>query len=334
MSRHALLVVGLLVVGCDVRSPTPEQLNPVRTAHIEPVKEDPAPVEPAPTPQDLSLGDGLELRNAVRQGRVALIPIVATTTPAARTYATLHESMVRGTATVSEATDGFDVEHVWVENRSAQSLLALNGEVIIDAHQDRVLAESIVIPPRSGREVRVRCVESSRAEGSQQFHSSGIIAELPLRQVVAHQEQTRVWRMVDTINESRGLSPETHTYRHAGALQRSGAIASHRDQLVAQLAAHPDRAQMVGVAVAIDGRLLAVDRFATPELYRRLEPRLIASYLAGDPGAPREGRRVTPDDVRQLLQMPNGVSSTEASLGALRPPDERPDDPRDFDVYE
>jgi ARG/rhodanese/phosphatase superfamily protein len=326
MSRHALLVVGLMVVGCDVRSPPPDQAPPVRTARRELPKADPAPVDPTPTPPpppNVSLGDGFELRGAVRDGRVALVPIVATGALDRRAYATLHESMARGTATITEATEGFDVEHVFVTNRGAQPLLVLNGEVIIDAHQDRVLAESVVIPARESREVRVRCVESSRAEGGQHFHSSGVIAELPLRQVVAHKEQTSVWRKVDEINGSRGLQPETHTYRHAAAQQTSGPTAERRDRLMAQLAAHPDRARMVGVAVAIDGRVLAVDRFATPDLYRRFEPRLLASYVAGDQGPPREGRRVTPDDIRELLQLANAVSSTEASLGALRPPEER-----------
>jgi hypothetical protein len=66
---------------------------------------------------------------------------------------------------------------------------------------------------------------------------------------------------------------------------------------------------------------VAVDRFASPDLYRRLEPRLLASYAASDEGPPREGRRVTPDDIRALLRLPNALAETEASLGALRPPE-------------
>jgi hypothetical protein len=326
MSRHALLVVGLLI-GCDVRSPSLEEApRPVRTAHhprTEVPTLDPAPVDPTPTPSDPSLGDGFELRTAIRDGRLALVPIVATGPYAGRTYATLHESMARGAATVREVDEGFEVEHVIVTNRSARPLLVLNGEVIVEAHQDRVLAQSLVIPPHESRQVSVRCVESSRAEGGQYFRSSGVIAELALRRVVAHQEQTRVWRKVDEINGKLGLQPETHTYRHAAATQTSGPTAERRERLAARLAAHPDRAHMVGVAVAIDGQVLAVERFATPELYRRLEPRLLASYAAGDAGPPREGRRVSPDDVRELLQLANDASTTEASVNALRPPDDQ-----------
>jgi hypothetical protein len=193
--------------------------------------------------------------------------------------------------------------------------------VIVDAHQDRVLAESLVIPPREGRELRVRCVEASRADGGQQFRSSGAIAELALRRVVAHKDQSQVWTKVDQINQQHGLSPETRTYRHAAARHETGETAARRDRLVEKLASHPDRAQMVGVAVAIDGRVLAVDRFATPDLYRRYEPRLLASYVAGDEGKPVEGRRVRPEDVREMLRGPAGVSSTEASHGALRAPE-------------
>jgi len=333
MSRHALLVVGLMVVGCDVRSPPPESApRPVRTAHQAPAEApsaDPAQVEPAPTPPDLSLGRGLELRSAVRDGRLALVPIVATGPLAAGTYATLHESMTRGTATVRESGEGFEVDRVRIQNHGAQPLLVLNGEVIIEAQQDRVLAESAVIPPHQGRDLSVRCVESSRAEGGQQFRSSGAIAELALRRVIAHQDQTKVWRKVDEINAHHGLTPETHTYRLAAAMHARGPVAARRDRLAARLAAHPDRERMVGVAVAIDGQVVAIDRFANPELYRRLEPRLLASYAASDEGAPREGRRVSPDDVRRLMEAAIGVSTTEASLTALREPEEQPwDAPR------
>ena len=330
MSRHVLLVVGLLGVGCDLRSPAldegPRPARPTRSPRLHAAAEPPAPAPPATpappvTPADVSLGDGFELRAAIRDGRLALVPIIATGPLEARTFATLPEAMARGTVSVREAREGFDVERVWVMNRGAQPLLVLNGEVIIDAQQDRALAETVVIPPHQGREVSVRCVESSRSEGGHQFHASGVLAELPLRQVIAHREQTTVWRKVDEINTARGLSPDTHTYRHAAALQTSGPVAARRDRLVAQLAAQPDRARMVGVAVAIDGVVVAIDRFATPELYRRLELRLLASYAAGDPGRPREGRRVTPDDIRALLRDSNALAETEASIGALRPPE-------------
>jgi hypothetical protein len=260
------------------------------------------------------------------------MPVVATGALDHTAFATLHESMARGTVTITEALGGFEVEQVHLTNRGAQPLLVLNGEVIIDAHQDRVLAESAVIPPHEARELSVRCVESSRAEGGPHFHSSGVIAELPLRQVVAHGNQSSVWRKVDEINRRLGLEPETHTYRHAALQQIDGPTAKRRDELLSRLAAHPDRDRMVGLAVAIDGRLLAIDRFATPELYRRLEPRLLASYTASDPGPVREGRRVTPDEIRELLKLAN---ETDASLSALRIPDDGLPDPRDsFNLYE
>lgn len=308
MSRHVLLVVGLLGFGCDVRSPPPAPLHPTRLAA--------APAAP-PTPPDTSLGDGFELRPALRDGRLALVPIVATH-PRSQPYAALHESMQRGAAVVRESPNGFDVEHVLVDNLGADPLFVLHGELILDAQQDRVVAESAVIPPRQSRNVRVRCVESSRAEGGTRFRSPGLVAELPLRRAVAHLEQSSIWRAVDQINAGLGLSPETHTYRHAASLLATGPIALRRDRLLSRLAAHPDRPRMVGVAVALDGRVVGLDRFATPSLYRRLEPLLLASYIAGASGPPHEGQRVTPDAIRALLRF---SVSTEASLTALLPPD-------------
>jgi hypothetical protein len=332
MSRHALLVLGLLVFGCDVRSP-PAELDPrpgrvsraphaeARAAREAPAIE-PAPVAAAPAQPDRRLEQGFELRAAIRDGRIALVPIVATGPIASEPILTLREGMTRGSVTVREARDGFDVEHVWLTNRSDQALVVLNGEVIIEAHQDRVMAESLVVMPGEAREVRVRCVEAARAEGGSRFRASGAIAELPLRRVVAHQGQREVWAKVDEINARLGLGPTTRTYRHAAALQAvGGPAAEQRARLAAQLAAHPDRARMVGVAVTIDGRALALDRFVTPDLYQRYEAALLASYVAGEAGPRREGRAATPDDIRALIRQPGAFAMTDAWLGALQPPD-------------
>ena len=330
MSRYALLVVGLLV-GCgDLRSPSvdeaprPRLAKPARAERVAAAEAaaaaEPAAPAPAPAP-DLSLGDGFELRAAVRDGRLALVPIVATGPTTRTEYVTLPEGMARGQVWVREMPDEWDVATVQVHNGAQRPLLALQGEIILDAQQDRVLAETAVIAPGETKEVAVRCVESGRSEGGTRFHASGVLAELALRRVIAQQDQSAVWAEVDRINERYGLSPETHTYRHAAALQAQGETAARRDRLAARLDAHPDRARMVGVAVAVDGVVVAVDRFAAPGLYRRLEPRLLASYAASSEGQPREGRRLTPGDIRALTRQPGALATTPASAIALRPPE-------------
>jgi hypothetical protein len=332
MSRYAVLVVGLLV-GCDLRSPSIDEApRPVRTARAQEVVERaPAPEvsaeeakpEARPAP-DASLGAGFEMRTAVRDGRLALVPIVATGSVDKTDYLTLPEGMARGLVSVRELPDGWIVSSVQVRNSSSRPLLALQGEVILDGQQDRVLAESAVILAGETQEISVRCVEAERGDGAPRFRSAGAFAELALRRVVAHQDQSQVWEQVDQINRRYGLSPETRTYRGAVALQARGEAAARRDRLTALLAAHPDRAQMVGVAVVVDGKVLAVDRFANPALYRRIEPRLLASYAVGEESEPREGRRVTPDDVRALTRIPRALATTDASYVALRPPSEPP----------
>jgi hypothetical protein len=47
--------------------------------------------------------------------------------------------------------------------------------------------------------------------------------------------------------------------------------------IVSECIRSEDRAQVVGVAMAIDGRVLAVDALRHPGPYRRFEPRLLAS---------------------------------------------------------
>lgn len=62
--------------------------------------------------------------------------------------------------------------------------------------------------------------------------------------------------------------------QHAHATVSTGASASpNRLRLprVQQLAAREERSQIVGLAVAIDDKVVAIDRLATPELNRALE---------------------------------------------------------------
>lgn len=297
-----VLCVAVAACGGDRGEPRPHTAPPAPQA---------AP-KPAAPPVDLSLGAGYEMRHPVHDGRLTLIPIVASAPPAAPQYLTLEDGMARHLVRVKELAD-WQVDKVRIKNKSDQPLFAMTGELIVDALQDRVLAEDIVIPPHTSRRVSVRCVEQNRERGGDVFHAGNALAELDLRELVAHQSQTQVWAQVDTINARLGLAPPTKTYRLAAQAQP----AARRDALAAQLAQVPDRERMVGLAVAIDGKLVAFERFASPALYQQLERELVGAYVASDSGPPHEGRALLPEDVRRFALAT--ATTTDASTIILQP---------------
>ena len=326
--------------GCQNDPPPPAvELVAVHRPGAQPPPAAPPPAAEQPPPAvDLSLGEGLEVRRPVRDGRLTLIPIVAL--PAAmaapaESFLTLQDGLARGLVTVREVGPELEVDTLILHNRSKLRLIALAGELVIDGMQDRVLAQDRVIEPGAVVNVSVRCVEHDRETGGLTFRTGRAMAELSLRRAVAHEDQDQVWAQVDAINERLGLAPRTKTYRGAAEAQRKAAAGDRGAALARQLGTIEERGQIVGLAVAIDGRLIALDRFSSPELYRKLEPILLASYLAGTEGPPpHEGKPLGPTDVRAFVAG-SRAKVTPASFVALRPRStaERPARPA-FDEWE
>lgn len=269
---------------------------------------------------DLALAQGLEMRRPIKDGRLTLIPIIATRPEAIASteYLTLQDGMTRGLVDVREVSVDFEVDTVSLRNNSKQPLLVLEGELILDGEQDRVMSADVVVPPKTTRQVHVRCVEHDRDYGGLTFHPGKAMAEMSLRRTVAFEAQENVWGQVNVINGRAGLSPSTGTYRHAAALQSKGTNATRREAIQEILGKLEERSHMVGLAVAVDDQIVAVDRFATPELYRKLETELLGSYIiATDGDAPRESKPLGPTDVRAFVASAK-ASTTEASFVLLR----------------
>jgi hypothetical protein len=306
---RTLVAAILMVAGCG-SEPTP---TPAPAPMPTPVASAPPPVA-APAP-DLTLGEGFEMRGVIRDGRLAIVPIVATGETSAPAMLMLDAGMTSGKVLVREVAGEWEVDTVRVTNHARLPLLVLRGEIITGAMQDRAFAETKVIMAGTTEAVEVRCVEEDRDYGTKHFTTGRAMAELALRRTIAHADQTQVWRVVQAINERLEISEMTRSYRHAAARQVT--TTERRDRIVAQLAAHPDAARIVGVAVALDGAVLAIDRFAAPAIFQAARTKLLDSYVASDHGVPEEGRRLTPEAVRMLAALDG--ASTDVTFEALQP---------------
>ena len=311
-ARLLMFAIGISVVGCREEGDKSSDPDPALEAAWQ--RPYPEPVRAHDRAIARSLGDGFELRRPIRAGRLTLIPIVATRAAAEPRYLTLVEGLSSGAVEITES-GGLVVDTLLVRNGADRPLFVLQGELLIDGMQDRVIATTAIIAAGETAPLTVRCVEHNRSEGAPGFHAAGAIVELGLRRTIAHEFQNDVWDHVDAINRRQHLAPATRSYRLAAAALAQGDNAVRRSALYEQLLRRrEEHAQRVGFAVAIDGELVALDWFATPALFHQLEYLLLASYLAGTEGRAPERPAIEPAAVRLFAASPLAVETAASTI--------------------
>src|SRR5438552_10731705 len=155
MRRFAIVLV---IAGCaNDRPPETELVSIVPPNQVRPMA--PKPKVSEPPKLDLALAPSIEMRRPIRDGRLTLIPIVATQDQPSAKYVTLEDGMARGLVTVREVGQDFEVDTLSLRNNATLPLLVLEGELVLDGEQDRVMSADLVVPPKTTRLVNVRCVE-------------------------------------------------------------------------------------------------------------------------------------------------------------------------------
>jgi hypothetical protein len=229
---------------------------------------------------------------------------------------TLDEALRQGVLEVSEVGSG-RVNEVRVENTSDRYVFMMAGEVIVGAKQDRMIADDVLVPPKSGRLiVKVYCIERGRWRGpTVAFKAGGTGGHVSLRAMARVTEsQSVVWSEVERKQSALGARAEpTGTLvaiqRDEGVQKR---IQPYRESPLARLPAQIGR-DAVGVVVFVGGRPKAADVFGNHELLRRLWGKLLDSY-AMDAIELKEGARVAPvpdiEDARRFLRRALSASAT------------------------
>ncbi len=229
-------------------------------------------------PEELRYGD-FELQPAVRDGRLSLVPIVSRA-PTQTAYMTLQVGLASGQVV---AVERGEIESVTITNGSDRPLAILGGELLIEGHQDRLIVRNTTIPPHRAQKVATVCAELSRNAGPERFRAGHALAEPVLRRIARSTDQLAVWERIDQIvGNNYGAS-----YRVAATFHKRGANKDRLQHLMGELETGDKESKTVGFAVAIDDKVIAVEHFASPELYRSVRPMVIASYLPSSAGKPR-----------------------------------------------
>lgn len=218
-----------------------------------------------------------------------------------REYITLDEGLASGTVAVHEkgalaGQDQADVNTLEIENRSDKWLFLQAGDVVKGGKQDRTIMTDLTLAPRGKPQpIEAFCVERGRWTASRDglaFNkSTGMVAGTALKRTIqGEKSQPRVWQEVAKLEgravkaaRARGesIAPEatlssTGTYN---AIAENKTLSSSRGPYVASLLPHiQKRKNVVGLAVAINGRVTSADLYASPALFQRLSKKLLDSY--------------------------------------------------------
>lgn len=222
---------------------------------------------------------------------------------------------------------GDDVNRLTLINRGDKPLYLMPGEIIVGGSQDRTIAEEMVIAA-TGEPVAidVYCVEHGRW-GARDLETTAVLDEVAeLRGYVAATANTgKFVAKAGNLSKSSRLAVQSAEGQHkvwnevaransgSGVSWASGAFtANYVDPKVVErlkpyieaLAEVSDQERIVGIVVAINGKLETVDVFGSTPLFRKLWPQLLKSFALDALEATKTddaGKTSTPDEATAFL---------------------------------
>lgn len=236
--------------------------------------------------------------------------------PASTSLVMLDEAIRSGRVRVSEK-DGGEVNAVRMRNSGKTYVFGMAGEIVSGAKQDRMLKNDILLPPESGwLEVPVYCTEHGRWHGqSHNFGSKGYVAAGRVRNAAAKtSSQSDVWAEVGAARDAVGAGGETEAFGRVFEQEDIQARARPYERKLERLPASCPDAQ--GVLVAVGSRIVCCDVFGAKELFRRMWPKLLKSYVVDAISQTGQGTLSLEQARRFIRGASQAKATTEPSIGA------------------
>jgi hypothetical protein len=212
--------------------------------------------------------------------QLTIIPIVATgEVPDTSKYLTLKEGLAKKLVSVTEMEGGGQVNAVHVANTSSRPLLLLGGEVILGGQQDRIIGNTTILAAGETMTVGVFCVEHGRWSGEGGFNALGGMIDTSTRaKAEFDHNQMGVWDSVAAKTSALAAESDTGTYRTLAAGEQGKKVTTaYTDFFRTALDRLPEKASLVGVVAAVNGRITSVERFASPDLFARYRDSILSA---------------------------------------------------------
>jgi len=243
-------------------------------------------------------------------------------------FLTLAEALSQKKVVINETGD---VNKLTLQNFGNLPVFIQGGDIIKGGRQDRALQSDIVLPPKSKAiAANVFCVESGRwekrgYEDDKQFSSS--LTSLPTKELKmaanARGDQSAVWNSVAQLQHdaeksahkpvASPTSPSSLelTLENRNVQQQ---VAQYMQKLTPSIA---DQQDVVGCAVAINGKVTGGDVYGSHALFMKMWPKLInASAVEAFVNQQQQGKLVPPPPAAAVMPMLQGA--TNGTIGSVQ----------------
>ena len=303
-----VLLVATTFVVLDQRDARAGEVTPTPGYKVlDPIRHGNLTVFPVVAARSYPTGEFLTLDEGLRSGEVVI------------TEAGNVQGLIRRRPAMGIRHDGAEVNRLVLVNNSKRPLLLLAGEIVSGGKQDRVIGKDRIVPAESDPiDLSVFCVEPGRwVATSQNFGASesmygntvggpihgaapppmALMAQPSVRsKAMADKNQSEVWDAVNKQKEAMTVTVEATAPAVATEMSQTSsyakvnenrevkkqvdAIAKPIEQSYESLIHQLRDRNAVGVVVAVNGRIIWADIFASSDLLAKYWPKLIRSYAS------------------------------------------------------
>jgi hypothetical protein len=301
----------------------------------------------------LPAGGHYQVLSPITHGNLTIFPVVASTTHDTREFLTLDEGLRSGEVEVTEhggirpmvrrphtyypqQGGGAQVNQLYLINNSKRPLLLLAGEIVTGGKQDRIVGKDRIVPSETEADLSVFCVEPGRwTETTAAFGARGglMVAPSVRNKAMASKSQSEVWNEVNKSNaanfdglartapEARRELGETSSYAQ---VMNNAEVQKQVDKIAVPIQ-HSYESEIrelrdrnaVGVVVAVNGKIIWADLFASTSLLEKYWPKLVRSYASEAMNTSGSGETVSVKAAQEYLDQLEGrreISESEPGV--------------------
>jgi hypothetical protein len=185
------------------------------------------------------------------------------------------------------------VNSLTVQNKTQDTIYLMAGDVVQGGNQDRLLAEDMIVPPRTITDIKVFCAEPNRWEArpnvnsnpspqsqQKQYAFTGYynVASNEIRKIAKQSgDQQAIWDKIGEWTAHHDAVSPTGAY---AALEDAEAFTSNRDQYLDFFNKQmklPDHT--IGIIAVSGDKVLGADIFNHPTLFNKQFPSLLHAYV-------------------------------------------------------